>query len=167
MTISSITAPAPFSQTNDCGGTLAAGASCTISLSFAPAATGRATRMPAQYLKHAGAGVSRLRGLGLRTNGLTTAPRSLDFGAQAMSAPGAARTVTVTNNGTGTIALKGVTAPRYYSQTNDCGATLAPAASCTVSVRFAPTQLAPLPTSHSMRCSASPAASMAARCSCR
>lgn len=146
MTISSITAPAPFSQTNDCGGTLAAGASCTISLSFAPAATGRATRVLTILSSAPGREHSLgLRGLGVAANGLTTAPRSLDFGAQAISAPGAARTVTVTNNGTGTIALKGVTAPRYYSQTNDCGATLAPAASCTVSVRFAPTQLAPLP----------------------
>ncbi|HEY3871762.1 MAG TPA: choice-of-anchor D domain-containing protein [Actinocrinis sp.] len=38
--ISSITAPTGYSQTNTCGSSLAAGASCTVSVVFDPAATG-------------------------------------------------------------------------------------------------------------------------------
>lgn len=40
LTITSITAPADFAQTNTCGGTLAAGADCTISVTFAPTVEG-------------------------------------------------------------------------------------------------------------------------------
>jgi hypothetical protein len=36
--LSSISTAAPFAQTNNCGSTLAAGASCTVSLTFTPAA---------------------------------------------------------------------------------------------------------------------------------
>jgi hypothetical protein len=41
--ISSVSASGPFAQTNTCGASLAAGGTCTISVSFAPAATGPAT----------------------------------------------------------------------------------------------------------------------------
>ncbi|MCC6173548.1 MAG: choice-of-anchor D domain-containing protein [Gammaproteobacteria bacterium] len=147
MAISSIIAPTPFTQTNDCGASLAAGASCTISVSYAPTAAVRATGVLTILSSAPGREHSTgLRGMGVTANGLATAPRSLDFGSQAISAASAPRAVTVTNNGTGTINLKGVVAPRYYTQTNDCGATLGAGASCTVNVRFAPTRLAPLST---------------------
>jgi hypothetical protein len=43
ITISSVTASGPFPQTNTCGSSLAAGASCTISVSFAPTVGGAQT----------------------------------------------------------------------------------------------------------------------------
>jgi hypothetical protein len=43
LTISSITASADFSQTNTCGTTVSAGANCTISVTFNPAAGGTST----------------------------------------------------------------------------------------------------------------------------
>ncbi|HEY2669682.1 MAG TPA: choice-of-anchor D domain-containing protein, partial [Rugosimonospora sp.] len=42
-TLSSVSAPAPFTQTNGCGTTLAAGASCTVSVTFRPTAGGAAS----------------------------------------------------------------------------------------------------------------------------
>ncbi|HEV2342868.1 MAG TPA: discoidin domain-containing protein [Actinocrinis sp.] len=42
-TISSVSAGAPFTQTNTCGSSLAAGASCTVSVQFAPTAGGAAS----------------------------------------------------------------------------------------------------------------------------
>ena len=41
-TISSISASTPFAETNTCGSSLAAGASCTASVTYAPTATGAA-----------------------------------------------------------------------------------------------------------------------------
>ena len=41
--LSSISAGAPFAQTNTCGSSLAAGASCTVSVTFTPTAGGAAT----------------------------------------------------------------------------------------------------------------------------
>jgi hypothetical protein len=41
--ISSLTASAPFSQTNTCGSSLAAGSSCSVTVKFSPAAGGAAT----------------------------------------------------------------------------------------------------------------------------
>ncbi|HEV2343175.1 MAG TPA: discoidin domain-containing protein, partial [Actinocrinis sp.] len=39
-TISSITTSGPYTQTNNCGSTLAAGASCTVNVTFTPTASG-------------------------------------------------------------------------------------------------------------------------------
>ncbi len=39
LNIASIQAPSPFSQTNNCGSALASGASCTVTVSFAPTAS--------------------------------------------------------------------------------------------------------------------------------
>ena len=41
--VSSVSVSGPFSQTNTCGGSIAAGASCTVSVKFAPAASGAAS----------------------------------------------------------------------------------------------------------------------------
>jgi hypothetical protein len=42
-TVTSIVATAPFSQTNNCSGSIAPAASCTIQVTFAPAAAGPAS----------------------------------------------------------------------------------------------------------------------------
>src|SRR6202035_3534722 len=42
-TLSSVSPAAPFAQTNTCGSSLAAGASCTVSVTFTPTAAGAAT----------------------------------------------------------------------------------------------------------------------------
>jgi F5/8 type C domain/Abnormal spindle-like microcephaly-assoc'd, ASPM-SPD-2-Hydin len=42
-TVSSVSVPAPFAQTNTCGTSIAAGASCTVSVTFKPTANGAAS----------------------------------------------------------------------------------------------------------------------------
>jgi F5/8 type C domain/Pectate lyase superfamily protein/Abnormal spindle-like microcephaly-assoc'd, ASPM-SPD-2-Hydin len=42
-TVSSVSAGAPFAETNTCGGSIAAGGSCTVSVTYAPTATGAST----------------------------------------------------------------------------------------------------------------------------
>lgn len=74
--------------------------------------------------------------------GLNTA--SLDFGTRQVGDPSAAKTVTVSNHGTADLVIRGVavagTDAADFAAANDTcsGRTLAPAASCSVDVRFAP-----------------------------
>ncbi|MET9122027.1 discoidin domain-containing protein [Streptomyces sp. NPDC004528] len=70
---------------------------------------------------------------------LTTSPGSLSFADQAVNTTSAPRTVTVTNSGTATALITGVTAGGDFAQSNTCGASLAAGSSCTVSVTFRPT----------------------------
>ena len=68
---------------------------------------------------------------------ITLSPLSIDFGEQAIDMPSAARTATITNVG-GTPGTINLSVPDPFWQRNTCGATLAPGASCTVSVAFTP-----------------------------
>ena len=65
-------------------------------------------------------------------------PSSLSFPATIVGSSAATQSVTVTNSGTTTATVSGVTASGDFSQTNTCS-TLAVGASCTVTVGFTPT----------------------------
>ncbi len=69
---------------------------------------------------------------------LTASPSSLSFGSTAVGAT-SANSVTLSNSGSSAVTMSsiGVTGP--FSETNNCGTSLAASASCTVSVTFAPT----------------------------
>jgi hypothetical protein len=69
----------------------------------------------------------------------TVTPTSLSFGSVNVGSTTAAQTLTVTNPGASAITISSVTASAGFSQTNTCGTSLAAGASCTVSVKFAPT----------------------------
>ncbi len=132
----------PFSQTNTCGASLAAGANCTISVVFNPAATGSAT---ATLSVNAGNGVGpqtvALSGTGIGPT-YTVAPTSVPFGNQLTNVASAPMTVTVTNSSTVAVPIMSITlstsGSQPYSQTNTCGTSLAAGASCTISVVFNP-----------------------------
>ncbi len=70
----------------------------------------------------------------------TTAVAFEDQGISTTSAP---KTVTLTNAGNATVALGGVEVTGDFSQTNDCGLTLAPGATCTLHITFSPTAVGP------------------------
>ncbi|MFD1050244.1 discoidin domain-containing protein, partial [Kibdelosporangium lantanae] len=72
------------------------------------------------------------------TPGLTANPSSLTFPTQALNTTSAAQAVTVTNSGTASASVSGVSTTGDYAQTNNCG-TIAVGASCTVTVTFRPT----------------------------
>jgi hypothetical protein len=72
----------------------------------------------------------------------TVSPTALSFGTQQVLVTSAAQTVTVTNTGTVAFAVGATlsgTNPGQFAQANSCGASLAPAASCQISVTFTPT----------------------------
>jgi hypothetical protein len=66
-------------------------------------------------------------------------PRQLPFPNTTIGTTSAALAVTIDNNQTGTLTISGIQLAAPFAQTNDCGSTLAPNQSCTVSVTFSPT----------------------------
>jgi len=63
----------------------------------------------------------------------------VQFGNQQVGTTSAPRTVTLTNTGNIPLLISGVTVDGDYSQSNDCGSSVAPGASCTFNIVFTPT----------------------------
>jgi len=124
------------------GAAVSAGASCTVTLRFTPAGTGArgATLSLASNAANGTASVT-LAGTGtaVATPAVSLGSASLAFGSLAVGTTSPARTVTLTNSGGATLAIQSIQASGAFSATNDCAASLAPAASCTISVTFTPT----------------------------
>jgi hypothetical protein len=128
-----------YAQTNNCGSSLAASATCTINVTFSPTATG--TRNGTLNVTIAGnvTPVS-LTGTGTQPGpSLSANPSSLSFASTVVGSTTAAQSVTVTNTGTASATISSVAATGDFQQTNTCGTSLAVNASCTISVTFAPT----------------------------
>ena len=135
-----------FSQTKTCGGTLAGGGSCSISVTFTPTATGSrsatlsvsdsATSSP-QTVALSGTGVSQ---------GVTFSPSSLSFPSQDVGTTSAAQSVTVTNTGSGNltfgagaVTVSGANAADFALASDTCsGQTVAPNGACAVGITFMP-----------------------------
>jgi hypothetical protein len=139
LKFSGITASGDFGQTNDCGFSLAAGASCTISVTFTPSAiwsrTGYVTITDGnadspQLLPLAGAGTGNASA--------SLSAGSLNFGSVTVNSLSSTKTVTLTNKGSDVLAINSLVATGDYSQTNTCGTTLAAGANCTITLTFTP-----------------------------
>jgi len=129
-----------FTQTNTCGSSVAARASCAINVSFAPRAIG--TRPASVSITDNGGGSPQkvaLTGTGTSVNLSTT---NLNFGNQKVGTISSAQTVTLTNVGTSALrigmALKG-TNPKDFTQSNTCGSSVPAGGNCTITVKFKPT----------------------------
>ncbi len=141
LAISSISTSGDYTQTNDCPATLAITTTCSITVTFTPAASGarngsltivdNAANSP-QLVTLSGSGFGPSVGFN---------PSSLSFGGQAVGATSSAQTITITNNGTSNLAITNIAATGDFAQTNNCPATVAPSASCTASVTFTPTAI--------------------------
>jgi hypothetical protein len=70
---------------------------------------------------------------------LSASPSSVSFGSTAVGSTSAAQNVTVSNPGSTAASVSSVSASGPFSQTNNCGTSIAAGGSCTVSVKFAPT----------------------------
>ncbi len=66
-------------------------------------------------------------------------PRQLSFQGTAVGTTTAPQTVMLTNNGNGSMTIVSITLSGDFAQTNNCGASLAAGASCTITVTFTPT----------------------------
>ena len=137
--IASVAATGDYSLTNGCGSTLGPGASCTVQVTFTPAATG--ARSGTLSVTDDAPGSPRtvsLTGIGVSGPGVSLGPGSLDFGNVRVGQASSPRTVTLTNTGGSTLNVTSVAVSGDYSQTNVCGNTLGPGSSCTIQVTFRP-----------------------------
>ncbi|WP_034087552.1 discoidin domain-containing protein [Streptacidiphilus albus] len=136
--VSSIAATGDFAQTNNCGSSIAAGGSCTVSVTFTPTASGSRT---GTLTVNAGGvtNTTTLSGTGIAPGPvLNAAPASLSFAGTVVGKSATAQTVTVTNSGTSSASVSGVSVTGDFSQTNNCSS-IAVGASCAVTVTFTPT----------------------------
>jgi len=134
--------PVDFTQSNDCGASLAAGESCTLTVLFRPTAAG--TRTAVLVIVDNAAGSPHwvdLTAVGLAAPVVSLSVGSLDFGYQPVGSTSAPQPVTLTNAGTAALTISSITAPPGFAQTNDCGtlpAVLGIGGSCTINVTFTP-----------------------------
>lgn len=132
-----------FSQTNNCGASVAAGANCSISVTFKPTATG--VRSASVTIADNASGSPQsvtLSGTGTAP-AVTFAPMSLNFAGQLVTTASTAQNIMLTNNGTATLNITsvGITGANSsdFSQTNTCGSSVAAGANCAISITFKPT----------------------------
>jgi Cep192 domain 4/Galactose oxidase, central domain len=144
ITFSGINA-SDFAETNNCIGSVAAGASCSINVAFTPAALGSragslniANNISGNPLTVplTGTGVTATQIVSLSTNSLTLAN-------QMVGATSPAQDITLTNTGNSTLtisglAISGTNAPEFV-ETDNCVRSVAAGATCTINVTFSPT----------------------------
>ncbi|HVN29706.1 MAG TPA: choice-of-anchor D domain-containing protein [Candidatus Binataceae bacterium] len=125
-------------QPNTCG-VIAPGQSCQVPIVFQPSGT-HARPAILMITSNASNGVLSVDLIGHGKQGvLTIKPSGLSFPVLAMGGtPGTPKTATITNNNSIPLSIHGITSsnPSVFPITDDCPATLAPGASCTISVSF-------------------------------
>jgi hypothetical protein len=137
-----------YADTTACGTSLAVGASCTISVTFAPTTTGVLTASLSVADNAAGSPQAvSLTGTGASgTSGpvATLSPTSLVFPSTVTGTASEEQVVTLKNTGTGTLTIGSIaltgTNPTSFVDLTSCGATLASGASCAIYVAFDPTK---------------------------
>lgn len=147
---SPVAANTDFAPTaNTCGTSIAAGASCTISVVFTPSVAAVETaNLVITDADSTSPQTVALTGTGTNTAGgtLTVAPTTLAFGNQPVGTATAAKMVTLTNGTSAAIAFTSATisggaptaANADFTATSTCGTSIAANATCTVSVIFKP-----------------------------
>ena len=137
--------PGAYSETNNCIGTLAANATCTITVTFKPTAEGQQdASVTITDDTSDGSNTLTLTGSGSLPTA-TLSPNNDSFGTITVGKSSSAKVSTLTNTSSSylltvsSIAITGTNAADF-SQTNSCpiGKTLAAGATCTISVTFKP-----------------------------
>ncbi len=142
LSISSVSVSGDFEETDTCAGqTILPSKTCTVSVSFTPSITGSISGA----LTIADNAVNTPQVLALSGTGLpelSISPASENFGTVTVGTTSAAKTMTLTNNTSGTLDYAFLAGANYAvaeSGKSPCNGTLAKKAKCTVSVTFTPT----------------------------
>jgi photosystem II stability/assembly factor-like uncharacterized protein len=136
----SISISGDYSQTNNCGTSVAAGASCIINVTFKPAAKGG--RTGTLSLADNAAGSPQTVPLAGAGTVVKLTPPGLNFGSVPVGQTSAPQNMTLTNVSRAPLSIGGMgitgTNRGDFSLTTTCGSTVAARASCTISVTFKP-----------------------------
>ncbi len=157
LTVRRLTTAPPFYSTSNCGTTLAVGASCAVTLTYAPVyelTTNSAPRQDTGVLtieSDAASSPDAVALSGTATAVVSASPASaavldaytlsesaLTFANTQVGNASAAQKVTLTNTGSATVHVLGVNAPLDFTASSNCG-TLLPGSACTISTVFNPT----------------------------
>ncbi len=143
LTISSVNTGTDFPVTGSTcpvgPATLAAGATCTISITFQPRSSGAISEALTITDDASNSPQTVFLNATGRVGGLLFTPSSLSFVAVAPGTVSSSQAATLTNQSTSPIALTSIAASGHFVQTNNCPATLASQSSCTVNVTSNPT----------------------------
>ena len=145
ITLSSITGSGYYSAapsgTAPCSGTLSAGKTCTMTVTFTPLVTG--TTVGGITVTDTGSISTQV--LDVSGNGIlaiTMSPSTLSFGTVSVGTTSAVQVVTVTNNQSVATPINSVTASGDFiytgSGSSPCGTSIPAAGSCTLGVQFSP-----------------------------
>lgn len=132
-----------FAATSACPASLAAAASCQVTVSYSPGGTGaHSGQLTVQSDAFSGVNVVALSGTGTAP-AVSLSPASVTFSGVSVGSTGTSA-VQLSNSGTAPLAITSITASGTgFSQGNNCPGSLAPAASCQITVTFAPANAAP------------------------
>jgi hypothetical protein len=139
------TNPLDFAQSNNCGASVAAGASCAISVTFTPVTSGsfaaavtladNASGSP-QTVTLSGTGTSSA------SPAVSLSSASLSFGDEPVDVASSSQTVTLNNTGAAGLSVSSISVtgadPSDFTQNNTCGAAVAVGGNCTIVIQFAP-----------------------------
>jgi 6-phosphogluconolactonase (cycloisomerase 2 family) len=140
--ISSVTASGDYTESDNCNGLVAPSSTCTLLITFRPSAAGAisgvvsinddANNSP-QLITTSGTGFAPV----------TVSPTTLTYGTISVGKTSATQTLTLTNATSASVTI-GFTASGDFQAagggTTPCTASLAASASCTINVKFSPTQ---------------------------
>jgi sugar lactone lactonase YvrE len=138
----SLTDATDFTQTSNCSIISANGGTCTVTFTFTPQTTGALTSTYSIHdLNHPNAPLTVV----LSGNGTAApapqpvlTPATLNFGNVTIGTTSSAQTATLKNTGTAALSVVGFnflgSNPGGFSETNNCGNSLAAGASCSISV---------------------------------
>jgi hypothetical protein len=128
-----------FHQANECGSSLAAGASCTITVTFAPKVGGALSA--SLNVTYQGVGSPQqvaLSGTGIMPPTVTLTPSKLTYAMQLVGTMSAAQTATLSNTGDKVVTISGISINGPFSQTNNCSTMLGTGQTCQVQIKFQP-----------------------------
>lgn len=141
--ITSIVVTGDFVETDTCTGkSIPVNANCTITVRFAPVATGSRTGLLTVYANIPGGQVTvSLSGTGNTAAAVVLTPLQLTFAATLVNQTTAAQIVTVSNTGQTPATLQQPTITGDFALgANTCGSSLPSQTGCSLSILFTPTQ---------------------------
>jgi len=137
ITINQIQTVGDFSETDNCGGGLAAGSNCQMTVTFTPTGTSsRRGKLVIWDSDPASPHEGRLMGSG---TAVLRKPGGLNLTAE-VGQTSNPKEVTVTNTSNTSLYLPSISVAAPFNQTNDCPTQLSAGGQCTISVTFTPTQ---------------------------
>jgi phospholipase C len=139
LTIKKVQVVGDYSQTNNCKKGLAAGASCKVTLTFSPTASGFRNGNLAIWDSDPSSPQSgRLTGTATAIN---QEPHGLAFGNEKIGQTSSPKIITVTNTATYPVNIGSIVVTGEFQQTNNCGSQIAAGGQCIISVTFTPTEV--------------------------